>query len=380
MKKYIILYSMMIISLISCSESSNPLNTDQDEPNNIDNFNNDNSDNSDDSNSNDDTNDNSQAWLVPINEIKDGGPGKDGIPSIDNPVFVSANNIEAAYINNEDLVLGLKYGEEIKAYPHKILDYHEIVNDIVEGIPFSINYCPLTGTGFTWKGELNISNSTFGVSGLLYNSNLILYDRETDSNWSQMRIQCINGSQIGDRPEIISIIETTWATWKEMFPETVVMSQFTGFNRNYNNYPYGDYITNHDLLLFSVNPTNDSLPTKERVYSIIDGVSSKVYRFPDFSNGMAIIDEINGEKYLVVGNEQLIKSYKLIGIYSDLSFNYTFNGNEEFFTDSEGNSWNILGQAISGPYAGQSLPETTDVVSYWFAIAAFYPNPEIYNY
>ena len=95
---------------------------------------------------------------------------------------------------------------------------------------------------------------------------------------------------------------------------------------------------------------------------------------------MAVIDEINGEKYLVVGNEQLIKSYKLIGIYSDLSFNYTFNGNEEFFTDSEGNSWNILGQAISGPYAGQSLPETTDVVSYWFAIAAFYPNPEIYNY
>ena len=226
MNSYKYIFILLLMLFLSCSDTNNSINDNQDNSNNIDNSNTHDSGNSDNSNPDDGSNDNYQNWLVPINEIKDGGPGKDGIPSIDNPIFVSANSIEAAYLNNDDLVMGLKFGDEVKAYPHKILDYHEIINDVVDGFPVSVNYCPLTGTGFAWKGDLNSSDKTFGVSGLLYNSNLILYDRETDSNWSQMRIQCINGSQIGDRPEIISIIETTWATWKEMFPETAVMSQF----------------------------------------------------------------------------------------------------------------------------------------------------------
>jgi len=357
--------------LISCSGSSdNPSIVQNDSGN---------SDISDNSTNNDGSHTNDDSWLVPINEIKDGGPGKDGIPSIDNPIFVDPNDDNASYVNDEDLVIGLIRGNEIKAYPHKILDYHEIVNDEILSFPVSVNYCPLTGTAFAWDREVNNTNSTFGVSGLLYNSNLILYDRNTDSNWSQLKLQCINGPLIGDRPQILSVVETTWANWRTMFPETKVLSEITGFNRSYDVYPYGDYKTNHDFLLFSVSPSNDKLPSKERVFAIIDDEMSKVYRFDSFLNGKIVKEVINEKLFLVVGNNDVIKAFELSGIYSDLDYEYSYSGFEEFFTDDEGNSWNLTGKAISGPKTGHNLTSATSVVSYWFAIAAFYPNPKIYS-
>ena len=375
MHKYLSFLSVVLIMLMSCSNSNDNINVVQSDT--INDVDNNDSDNNDHSDSTEDTVD-YQEWLVPINEIKDGGPGKDGIPSIDFPIFIEADHFEAGYVNDEDLIMGLIRGDEVRAYPHKILDYHEIINDEIGGIPVSINYCPLTGTGFAWKGELNIADSSYGVSGLLYNSNLILYDRNTDSNWSQLKLQCINGPLIQEIPETYSVIETNWATWKNMFPETLVLSKFTGYNRDYNFYPYGDYKTNHDLFLFSVNPTNNALPSKERVYSIIEGDLSKVYRFSDFVQGKALIDVVNGNTYLVVGNDLLIKSFKINGVYQNLNFEYSYSGGSEFFSDDEGNVWNIDGLALSGPKSGQKLSSSKDVVSYWFAIAAFYPNPDIY--
>lgn len=385
MKKSITFLGILTLLIISCSDSNEVSSSIQNDNGNSDigNGSNDNSDNGNDSNDNSDNGNDSDTnyneWLVPIGEIKDGGPGKDGIPSIDNPQFVDVNDENASFINDEDLVIGIKSENEMIAYPHKILDYHEIINDNISGFPVSVNYCPLTGTGFVWEGEVNSTNSTFGVSGLLYNSNLILYDRETDSNWSQLKLQCINGPLIGEIPQTISIVETTWGNWKTMFPETKVLSSITGFNRNYNVYPYGDYKTNNDFFLFSVFPRNNSLPSKERVYAIIDNGISKAYRFENFFNGKAIKEVINGKLFLVVGNNDVIKAFQLSGVYSDLNFEYSFTGSEEFFSDDEGNTWNIFGQAISGPKTGQNLSSANSVVSYWFAIAAFYPNPEIFE-
>ena len=321
-----------------------------------------------------------EVWLIPQVEIHDGGPGKDGIPSIDTPKFVSANDDEIAYLSDSELIVGIVFGGVVRAYPHRILNWHESVNDQINSEKINISYCPLTGTAFGWKGMVNSENTTFGVSGLLYNANLILYDRKTDSNWSQLGLQCVNGKRIRDFPEVVQVIETAWGVWKQFYPNTQVMTEDTGFSRDYLLYPYGTYRTNHEYFIFPVNPLNNSLPSKERVFALIDKRRSKAYQFEKFENGLAIKEQFNGKDYLIVGTKEFIVGYLLEGDYVDLDYSYDLNleGNVTIFTDNEGNSWSLNGFALSGPRAGQQLMPSTSVVSYWFAIAAFYPNPEIY--
>jgi uncharacterized protein DUF3179 len=316
-------------------------------------------------------------WLIPDNEVKDGGPGKDGIPSIDSPIFTNVSGVDPNVLKDDDLVMGIVKNGEVKAYPYPIMNWHEIVNDKFDGEPVAINYCPLTGTAFAWNGESNGSPTSYGVSGLLYNNNLILYDRGTDSNWAQLSLKAVNGAVIGERPKLSNVVETDWKTWKTLYPNTKVLTSDTGFDRPYTVYPYGDYRTNQNLFLFAVNPLNDDLPHKERVYAIIACTTSKVYRFQNFTNGKVLKETFEGVDYLVVGNENLINSFVLNTSQKDLNFTFSFTNSETFFTDDEGNNWNVFGTAISGPRTGEVLESATSVVSYWFAIAAFYPNPVI---
>ncbi len=316
------------------------------------------------------------SWLIPKDQVKDGGPGKDGIPSIDNPQFVSAT--EASFLSDDDLVVGIFQNGVARAYPHVVLDWHEVVNDEINGTFFTINYCPLTGTAFAWESRTNNSRTTFGVSGLLYNANLIMYDRNTNSNWSQLRLECVNGELIGTKPKLYNTIETDWQTWRELYPNTQVLSTQTGFSRNYGTSPYGDYSINNNRFIFRPEITNPALPNKERVYAIINEGTSKVYQFSDFDDGKAIRDSFNEGDYLIIGNQNLIYGFELDGDYFNLNFEYDFNGSETFFKDDEGNIWSIFGEAVSGPRTGETLTPVKSVMSYWFAIAAFYPNPEIY--
>jgi hypothetical protein len=145
----------------------------------------------------------SNEWSIPREQVLDGGPGKDGIPSIDQPQFTSASAV--GFLDPDDLVLGIKVGEEVRAYPHPILDWHEIVNDQVADRFVAITYCPLTGTGVAWNRELDGAVTTFGVSGLLYNSNMIPYDRESDSNWSQILLESVNGQRLGQSIETFQL-------------------------------------------------------------------------------------------------------------------------------------------------------------------------------
>lgn len=372
---------IMVLLLVACGGSTNDINNTGATGfgNNTDgnNSNDEGSGNNDNNQGGGDTN--SQDWLIPISEVKDGGPGKDGIPSIDNPKFIDVSNSDTNFLIDEDLVIGILVGDEARAYPHLILDWHEIVNDEFQNNSVTLNYCPLTGTAFGWKSLTNGTKSEFGVSGLLYNANLILYDRNTDSNWSQLKLQCVNGELIGNQPELHQVIETNWGTWKKLYPNSKVLSLDTGFSRNYNLYPYGDYKTNNDFFLFTASPTNDALPNKERVFTLINGENSKVYQFSKFLSGKAIKQTFNGIDYLVVGNDKLITAFELDSANSNLNFNYAFNDSEVFITDDQGNSWSVFGKALSGPRAGEQLKMAKSVVSYWFAIAAFYPNPEIYS-
>ncbi|WP_299122050.1 DUF3179 domain-containing protein [uncultured Winogradskyella sp.] len=319
----------------------------------------------------------SDPWSIPVGEVRDGGPGKDGIPSIDNPMFDIASSVN--YLSDDELVVGIKIGDMVKAYPHFILDWHEIVNDDLDGTKTTLSYCPLTGTAFAWRSRANNTFSTFGVSGLLYNANLILYDRETDSNWSQILQECVNGELLGETPTKISVIETNWGTWKNSFPNSLVLNLETGFDKPYGSYPYGPYKTDHNFFIFVPSPINTALPNKERIFAIItENNRSKVYRFSNFIGGNAIRDSFFNTDYLIVGNENIIVAFKMSAAFDNLTFTYDFQDSEIFFADNEGNKWNMFGEAIEGPRLGQKLAPSKSVTSMWFAIAAFFPNPSIY--
>ena len=322
-----------------------------------------------------------EEWLIPQIEVKDGGAGRDGIPSIDNPEFIVDPGVNFGGLSDDELVVGIYFEGEARAYPHYILDWHEIVNDVVGNDPIALSYCPLTGTAFAWERESENSNSTYGVSGLLYNSNLLLYDRKTESLWSQLKLQCVYGERVGDRPAMYNVVETDWRTWRKMFPETLVLSDDTGFSRNYDVYPYGDYKTNHNYFFYLPAPFDRRLPSKKRVYAIIDGDKSKVYQFEYFTGGNAIIDTFNDKEYLIVGDEHIINSFALTQDNEGLTFEYELSESGGFFRDNLGTVRSAFGDVISGSQGnlGDYLTPATSTVSFWFAIGAFYPNSEIFQ-
>lgn len=224
-------------------------------------------------------------WLVPFSEVFSGGPGLDGIPALLNPPRVNIQSLYGVNGNNfleeEDLVVCVRVDNEVRAYPHRVLDWHEIINDDFTDEKLAIIYCPLTGTATGWGRTFNGFTTTFGVSGLLYNTNIMPFDRETLCFWSQMRGDCINGDLIGETAEIYPVFETSFRTWRGLYPNSEIVSTETGYQRDYNEYPYGDYKTSESLI-FPVSNFDERLPAKERVLGLIIEGEAKVYRFESF--------------------------------------------------------------------------------------------------
>lgn len=315
-------------------------------------------------------------WLIPIGEVFDGGPGKDGIPAVDNPKFDDAVDVD--FLNDNDLIIGMVHDGIAKAYPHAILDWHEIVNDEISDISFGLTYCPLTGTGIAWDSNINGSKTTFGVSGKLYNTNLIPYDRATDSYWSQMRLDCVSGSLIGSKVSTFSIIETTWKTWKSAFPNSLVLNTDTGHDRNYNEYPYDDYRTNHSNIIFPIGNEDNRLPAKERVLGLVSGDTKKVYSIELFENGRVIEDQIDGRDIMVIGS----KADNFIVAFDKQNLsNLTFLSDQlpVIAEDEAGNRITLAGEIVSGTLTGTQLEMEDSFMGYFFAFGAFYKDIEIFE-
>lgn len=329
-----------------------------------------------------------QGFLVPPDEIIDGGPGPDGIPAIQSPLFTQA--FSKTPIQPQDLVVGVSVGGVAKAYPHSILNYHEIVNDRVlingDKLNVTLSYCPLTGSAVLWKSIMGSSDSSFGVSGLLHNSNLILYDRETQSLWAQMLEQAISGPEIGRVPEKLQAIETTWQTWLGMYPDTfLLMIEESEFNFPYDIYPYGLHRTN-TAISFPTNNNNNNdtrLHPKERVLGINVGESSKVYPISRFSQAISVINDrvgnmdvvaigSSGDNFAVVFNRQLEDC-------TLLDFSPVENQLPIAMIDNEGTEWDVFGTALTGPRAGTQLQKTNSFIAYWFAWAAFFAGAQIHE-
>jgi hypothetical protein len=237
--------------------------------------------------------------LIPESQIFKGGPDKDGIPAIDKPNFLSAR--KARFLKNDDRILGIEIAGVKKAYPIKILNWHEIVNDRIGREHFSITYCPLCGTGMAFSARVGNKKLDFGVSGLLYNSDVLLYDRQTDSLWSQIMQQSVAGKYKGTRLKSIPLKHTTWSDWKKKHPDTKVLSTRTGNVRNYNKNPYKDYATSNHLFFPVYSKAPEVYHPKERVLGVEIGGVFKAYPFIELNkNGKALFaDTLNNKKLSV---------------------------------------------------------------------------------
>ncbi len=197
---------------------------------------------------------------IPLDKIKGGGPPKDGIPSIDDPIF--ANVQDSHFMSDFDTVIGLKINGEAKAYPLFILVWHEIVNDKVGGTPVSVTYCPLCYTNQVFERVIDGQEVEFGTSGKLYNSNLLMYDRLTDSYWSQALGTAVKGELTGYQLNLVPFDVITWGDWKKLHPDTLVLTTDTGHIRSYATDPYGNYYT-EPRIMFPVENNDDRLHPKE---------------------------------------------------------------------------------------------------------------------
>lgn len=249
---------------------------------------------------------------VPCNEIISGGPPKDGIPSVDHDgrvgqlTMVDAADPAAAYLRDDDRILGVVLrGEdgrvEARAYSHNVLWWHEIANDVVAGSPITISFCPLTGSGMVFPGgERGLS---FGTSGRLFNSNLVMYDRVTDSLWSQMLRRAVSGPLQGERLPLLPVVDTTWARWKALWPETKVTTTDTGHARDYSRYPYGDYREDHRDTFRPTRPPHDPVaPAKSLVLGVRVGDAARGYLYArlDAVGARAVIEDTLGGVPLMV--------------------------------------------------------------------------------
>ena len=326
-------------------------------------------------------------WLVQKSRVLDGGPGWDGIPNLVNPETVPIDQIN--FLDENELVIGINTTEGYRAYPHRILDWHEIIN-VKEGVQqYVLNYCPLTGSGMAWDRFIDGKLRTYGASGLLYNSNLIMFDDRTESLWSQMLMLSINGENMGLEPELYPVVETTWSTWKALYPDSEVVSLNTGYDWPYHLYPYIDPLTKLDyrtdpFLMFPVTNKDTRLHNKERVLGVVIKGNTRVYRFDAFEGGLSIIqDELDGIKVVVTGSKdlQIMTVFnRVLADGTELQFEaLPTDALPAVIKDNEGNTWGLFGNALSGDRMGEQLPYINSFMGYWFAWGAFYPDTEIYE-
>ncbi|MHA2031504.1 MAG: DUF3179 domain-containing protein [Candidatus Kariarchaeaceae archaeon] len=327
--------------------------------------------------------------LVPCNQIVTGA-SKDGIPSIDNPVFLEADSSGAPA--NREKVIGVVINGEARAYSYDILNWHEIVNDVFNGIHTSITYCPLTGSGILYHTSA-LSNSELGTSGKLYENNLVFYDRNTDTRWSQMAGVGLQGEQIGVNLTYSEAVETTWETWKKLHPDTTVLSRDTGQSRNYDRYPYSNYRSDSSIYFpTTFNPDIEpyNLYHEKALTQIlkIDG-ETLLLPFGELAKVPAFNHNFNGEPLVTISinSEALAITYSavvndVVLTFSPFDESSTNLGSDltldlPLFIDNNNNIWNFNGLAISGALSGTQLNMIPTYNAFWFAASTFFYDASI---
>lgn len=239
---------------------------------------------------------------VPHELILSGGPAKDGIPSLDNPKFIFVSDVN--FLKDTDRILGINYQGIKKAYPIKIMNYHEVVNDDLNGQAVVITFCPLCRSGIAYSANIKGEKHSFGVSGLLYNSDVLLYDRETESLWSQIMSTAISGPLKGHHLTAIPMQNTTWKDWKQQQPNTLILSTETGYRRDYTSNPYINYELDNSIW-FPITAQNASYPAKSLVIGLEIEGKFKSYPFSELDKaGDNLNDQFAGTNIVIRYNKQ----------------------------------------------------------------------------
>ncbi|MEX2144683.1 MAG: DUF3179 domain-containing protein [Anaerolineales bacterium] len=332
---------------------------------------------------------------VPYNEILSGGPPKDGIPSIDEPKFIAVKEADE-WLRPLEPVIQIKLGDIARAYPMQILVWHEIVNDWAGETPLLVTFCPLCNTAIVFERRVNGEAVTFGTTGKLRFSNLIMYDRQTESWWQQATGEAIAGELTGTRLERVPALIVAWQDFREAFPEGRVLSRDTGYPRYFERYglnPYQGYDDiNSSPFLFSGPPSPAAMPPMARVLTLDLNGEAVAFPYETLKVIGVANEDVGGRPFAIFWqpgvasalDAAIIAEGKDVGTAAAFSrfldgqtLDFVFLGGL-ILDEQTGSTWDIFGKAVAGSLKGSQLEPVVSINHFWFSWAAFKPETRIY--
>jgi hypothetical protein len=329
---------------------------------------------------------------VELGEVISGGPPKDGIPPIDRPRFVSPGEA-AGWLERDQPVIALRVAGDARAYPLQILTFHEIVNDTVGGVPVAVTFCPLCNASIVFDRRVGERVLDFGTTGRLRKSDLVMYDRQTESWWQQFTGTGIVGAYAGTRLATVPAEVVAFEEFRQAYPAGKVLSRATGYSRPYGRNPYRGYDrVGQNPFLFS-DPVDPRLPAMERVLGVSVGEAHRVYPLSVLVTTPVVNDEFRGRPVVVLSRPGLrsaldagrIAESRTIPAASAFERHVegrvlTFAARDGRLVDREtGSEWNLFGEATAGPLKGKRLAPLEGGVHFAFAWLAFRPASEIHR-
>lgn len=325
-------------------------------------------------------------------EILSGGPPRDGIPSIDDPQFIS-QAVAADWLADNEPVVAVEIDGEARAYPLQILTWHEIVNDTVGNVPVAVTFCPLCNSALTFDRRFESEVFEFGTSGLLRNSDLIMYDRTTETLWQQFTGEGIVGDLAGEQLTFIPSLLISFADFQEAYPDGVILSRDTGFNRRYGENPYAGYDTIGRNPFLYDGELDGRLPAVARVVTVSFPEVDVAYPYTALSEVGVINDRPAGNDLVVfwqAGTASALGAPTIAnaedvgatGVYEPFvdGEKLTFIMEDgQIMDENTGSTWNLAGQATAGPLAGMELTRIVSGDHFWFSWAAFRPDTIVYG-
>ena len=329
---------------------------------------------------------------IPYSEILSGGPPKDGIPAIDSPQFISISEADE-WLHDLEPVIVFQEQDDIRIYPLQILIHHEIVNDIVGGRPVTITFCPLCNTAIGFDATVNGQALDFGTTGRLRYSNLLMYDRQTETWWQQATGEAVIGELTGMQLTFLPVPTIGWSEAMETYPAAQVLSRETGFNRPYGNNPYAGYDNiNSSPFLYDGPTTPGQLSPLTRVTTVDLNGEAVAYPNDVLEQERVVNDTVGGIDLVVIWQSGLASVFGgssadgqdvgSNGVFEreleDLMLSFAVDG-DRIIDEQTGSVWNVLGQAVSGELEGSQLNPVVKVDHFWFSWAAFKPETRIYQ-
>jgi hypothetical protein len=327
-----------------------------------------------------------------FDEILSGGPPKDGIPSIDSPEFVTVDEADL-WLKDVEPVIQLEVDGEARAYPLQVLTWHEIVNDVIGNTPVLVTFCPLCNTAIAFERSLDGVVHDFGTTGRLRYSNLIMYDRQTETWWQQATGEAIVGEMTGKRLNLLPAAMIAWSDFRAGYPEGLVLSRDTGHNRPYGSNPYLGYDdVNNPPFLYQGPETPDRLPPVARVLAAELNGEAAAYPYDVLEEEIVVNDSLGGIPVVVIWAQgtasaldaAIIAEGRDVGaanLYERIvdGRTLTFELQDQKVLDRQtGSEWNVLGRAVAGELQGKQLTPLVAVNHFWFSWAAFMPDTRIY--